>query len=660
MIKKSLAVLFAFTLILGLSFSAGAVIPITEPYPGVETPEEFNQAPRFDQAVEDGDLPPVEERLPAAEDVYVVEPNDSIGEYGGTVLSATQALTTFGEDHMLMDLYVSFVQPSPDASELTLNLAKDIEQSEDRTTYTIHLREGLKWSDGVPFTTEDIEFWWEDMHNNEEYAPWMSDSFIDADGEVMDLVIIDDYTFRVEFGTPQPYFLTTLVHEVGWLWLSAKHHLKNYHIDYVGEEEMEELLDEYGFEEWYELMAHMDEGEGQANYIEGAPTLGPYVLESMETDRRVYTANPYFWKVDTEGNQLPYFDRIETDLVADREVLNGRIMSGDIDFAAYETDIRNYPMFRQNEEAGSYTTMQWTSGFSSDVIYMFNHTHEDENMREIFQNKKFKQAMSLAIDRDEMNEIIYFGQAEPAQYTLLPSSQYYKEEFTEAYAEFDPDRAREKLDEIGLVDQNDDGWRQLPNGDEFQFEVEVVARETPKIPNVELVQEYWQEVGIDVSWRPISGELSGQRAPANLMDANLWHGDKATDILFPVQAQFFVPEPPGWEKTIWPEWGQWFLTDGEEGEEPPADIKELYGWYEEMLNTIDEDRRVELGHRILETQAENLWVIGTVGQSPWVVAADNNLRNLPEDVLWVWDTLWSTTHDPSQIYFEGGVSSSRE
>lgn len=310
-------------------------------------------------------------------------------------------------------------------------------------------------------------------------------------------------------------------------------------------------------------------------------------------------------------------------------------------------------MFRKYEDEGNYSTLRWTSGIATDVIYMFNHTHEDKDMRKIFQNKEFKQAMSLAIDREEINETIYFGHAEPYQYTVVPESKYYKPEYSEAYTEYDPERAKEKLDNIGLVDQNGDGWRELPNGDDFKFTIDFVDQETPKVPNVELVVEHWQDIGIDVQWDTISGELATERAPANMMDATLWHGDKATDILFPRSPMYFVPQSPFWD-SHWPLWGTWFATEGKEGKEPPQQIKELRGWWEEMMTETDTEKRIELGQKILDKQAENLWTIGTVGRTPWIVTVNNKLNNIPKDTLWAWDTLWSSTNDPEQFYFEGG------
>ncbi|MFW6309281.1 MAG: ABC transporter substrate-binding protein, partial [bacterium] len=257
-----------------------------------------------------------------------------------------------------------------------------------------------------------------------------------------------------------------------------------------------------------------------------------------------------------------------------------------------------------------------------------------------------------AIDREELNESVYFGRAKPRQYTVLKSSKYYKPEFEKAYIEYNPDKTKDLLDEIGLEDQDGDGWRELPNGKDFNFTIEYVDRVTPKAPNVELVIEYWKDVGIDVNAKQISAELQRQRAPANMMDCTIWNGDKATDILFPRAAQFFVPQPPGWERTIWPKWGRWLTTDGDSGEEPPAQIKELYNIWEEMIEEPDADRRIELGKEIAQMQADNLWVIGTIGEAPQPLIINKNLGNVPEDGLFVWDTLYTMRYDPEQFYFK--------
>ncbi|MFW6308876.1 MAG: ABC transporter substrate-binding protein, partial [bacterium] len=384
-------------------------------------PEDFNQAPMLDEQVESGELPPVEERLP--DNPYVVDPNEEIGQYGGTIRTTTLSPEGYGDDTILSS-WPAPAKSTADASEVVPHLFEDWDISDDYKEFTFYLREGVKWSDGHPFTTDDIMFWYEDVLLNEDLTavvglPWK------VDGELVEVNQIDDYTIKFEFPVTRPFFINRAVKFGAWDFFMPKHYLKQFHPEYTPIDEVEEKADEEGFDEWYEYF-----WDRQSN-VWGMPTnpdlpgLTPYVLERKSSDRRIWKRNPYFWKVDPEGNQLPYIDKIDTEIATDLEVVQGMILSGDLDFAGMQTDIRNYPMYRNYEKDGNFRTILWETGMGSDVIYMFNLTHEDSGLREVFQDVNFRRAMSLAIDRDEISESIYFGRAEPRQFTVVDSSKYF-------------------------------------------------------------------------------------------------------------------------------------------------------------------------------------------------------------------------------------------
>ncbi|MCD6082788.1 ABC transporter substrate-binding protein [Candidatus Aerophobetes bacterium] len=613
--------------------------------------EKFNEAPMLRTLVAAGKLPPVEERLPEKDDIYVVEPIEKIGQYGGTIRTTTLTPEGYGDDNNL-SIFTSPVKPTPDASSFIPEVAKDLVPSADYTVWTIHLRRGMKWSDGHPFTADDIMFWYEDVLLNKELTPIIGVPWKEKGEGLVKVEKVDDYTVKFKFPTPRPYFINRATHMGAWDLYLPKHYLKQFHPKYTPEKELEKKVKEAGFDNWWELFGKMNSHVWGQSTNPDRPTLAPYVMVQKTADRRVWQRNPYYWKVDTAGNQLPYLDGIVTKIVTNLEVVQGMIISGEIDFAGMQATIENYPMYKRNEKKGNYRIVLWTSGMGSDVIYMVNLTHRDPILRKIFQDVRFRRALSLAINRQEINRKIYFGKAQPRQYTNIESSQYFEPEFATAYIEYNPERAKALLNEMGLFDKDGDGFLERPDGKKLGFTIEYYEIETPKKPNVELVSQYWREIGIDVKVKPISGELAGQRAPANLMDCCLWHGDKATDVLFPIQPQFRVPTAPGWERTIWPAWARWFQTDGEAGEEPPDNIKELHNWWKKMLKEPDLQKRIELGKKILRSQAENLWCIGTIGKSPYPIILNKNLRNFPETGLWVWDTSWSCTRDPSQIFFE--------
>ena len=645
--SKTLAVLSALILVFSL-------VAFAKEYEG-PVPKEFGQAPELAKLVEEGKLPPVEERLPKPEDLYVVEPNEKIGKYGGTLRTTTLSPEGYGDD-TLFSAFVNPVKPTPFGGQVTPHVAKKLESSEDKTTWTMYLRRGMRWSDGDDFNADDVMFWYEDMLLNKELTPVIGAHW-KAGGQVVEVEKLDPYTVRFKFAKPKPYFAPFLTHTGAWNLFMPKHYLEQFHPNYVSKEELVKEAKEAGFDHWYQYFNHKNNNVWGLPLNTERPTLSGYVLVKRTSDRRIYERNPYFWKVDPEGNQLPYIDKIETTIVTNMEVAQGMIVSGEIDFASMQADVRNYPMYKKYETKGGYKTILWTSGQGNEALYELNLTHEDPVLREIFQDFRFRKALSLAINREEINNAVYFGKAEPRQYTVLPSSDYYEPQFATAYTEYDPEQARSLLDEMGLTDTDGDGWRERSDGKKLTFTLEYFEHATPKQPNVELVTQHWQEVGVDAQAKAISGELQGQRAPANMMDATVWNGDKATDMLFPINPCFFVPDQPRWTTSICPLWALWFQTEGKEGEEPPDNevgnkMKDLHRWWEQMLEEPDKEKRIELGKNVLRSQAENLWTIGTVGQAPYPQIVAEDLGNYPKEGLWAWDTLWSMTRDPSQFFFE--------
>jgi len=279
-------------------------------------------------------------------------------------------------------------------------------------------------------------------------------------------------------------------------------------------------------------------------------------------------------------------------------------------------------------------------------------TSTDLVLREVFQDLRFRKALSLAIDREEINKSFFFGKGKPMQYTVFDSSKYYEDRFANAYIEYNPEEAKRLLDEMGLVDKDRDGWLERPDGKRLSFTIEVFEIEQVTIARVELAAEYWKALGLDVRVKQISGELAAVRVTGNMVDCSTWTGGEVLDSLFPMYVHWFLPMMPGWSQNSAPAWALWFQTEGAQGEEPPARIKELRSWWEQAKVEPDEQKRIELGKKILEHQAEQLWVIGDVGYVPQVLIFNEKLRNIPETGIWAWGTLWTISRDPEQWFFE--------
>ena len=271
------------------------------------------------------------------------------------------------------------------------------------------------------------------------------------------------------------------------------------------------------------------------------PVQTAYVVVSKTSTRVRYRRNPYYPKVDPAGNQLPYIDYLEVQRVDSPEIMAAKAATGQIDFAGRQFKTADIPLFKRFEQDNGYETYLWPRPYGSDVTFMPNMTHPDERLRQLFQDVRFRRALSLAINREEINDIAYYGQGIPRQLTVVSSSRYFEPSFAAAWAEHDPQRARALLDEMGLIDRNGDGRREHPDGRPLEITLEYTIGETPKQVTVDLVTAHWREVGLHINRKQISGALQGIRTRGGVMDMSIWHADRNADILFPIEPFWYVP-----------------------------------------------------------------------------------------------------------------------
>jgi len=616
-----------------------------------KTIETFNEAPMLRTKVAAGELPPVKQRLP--EEPVVVEPLEEIGQYGGTA-----RVFSIAPGHPGDGAYISGEEPvlrvASDLKTTIPNIARKWELSEDGKTLTLYLRKGMKWSDGYPFTADDIMYWWEDMVLNDELTPVKPTAWWAPGGELMKVEKVDDYTVRFRFAAPYPIAPMLLGGPEGyWKAQNPKHYLSQFHIKY--NPKANELAKERGFDFWYQL--HGDRTLSWCSLMRnpGVPTINAFKCVEKTASHLLYERNPYYWKVDTEGNQLPYIDRILVKKVEDIEMYTAKIVTGETDFAARETSLENYPLYVESAEKAGYRVLPWPSGFGTMVLYQLNLTCKDPVLREIFLDVRFRRAMSLALNREEINEILFFGMGKPAQWTLISTSILYEPRFAQAYAQYDPGEANRLLDEMGLEWDKKHEYRLRPDGKRLVWTNEYYAggMNIAGEATSELAARYWKEIGCQVLLKPITGELSTIRAEANEIYMNLWIGDRGTDMaFFTGDMRWFMPLSYGWEMTYGVEWARWYLTKGKAGEEPPEKVKQLYEWRKKVMSTMDEEERIQMGKKILASQAENVWVIGTVAEVPVPIIVNKLLRNIPEEGLYTWDVTYTMPQHPEQWFFK--------
>ena len=611
----------------------------------------FNEAPMLAELVKAGKLPPIEKRLPA--EPLVIVPVEEVGQYGGTARVFSNSLTSYGEGVNLIE-FEGIVKLGPDGTSVIPNIAKSWKYTDGGRTLTINLRKGIKWSDGFPFTADDILFWWEDVILNDDLTPVKPRTWAPG-GKLMTVEKMDEYTIRLRFAIPHPFAILYLAH--GWgaqgAFYYPKHYSKNFHPKYVPLEELNKKAKAEGFDNWWQLFGKYNSffGGGGANVEPGTPTLQAFMVAKKGTDVIIAERNPYYWKIDIAGNQLPYIDRIQVGVVTTTEMMNMKAVAGEADYACMQTTLENYTLYKENEKKGNYRVLMWQRVQGTDVAYQLNLTYTDDPiLRNIFRDVRFRRALSLAINRDEINQALYYGMATPRQACPIPSSPYFEEQFANAYIKYDPQEANRLLDEMGLK-RGPDGYRLRPDGKRLEITLEFVQMETPKRQTNEFVVRYWDAIGIKVAIKEVTGELQSTRVMANKMQMSLWHADRC-GFLFPLEPFWWVPMRYQWEVNWAPLWGQWYVTGGKAGEEPPKDVKRLIDLWEKMKVTTSEKERIRLGKEILKSNAENLWTIGTVGLAPHPVIVRSNLRNVPEKAFYGWDTLFNYPYNPCQFFFK--------
>ena len=550
--KRFYAILLTVSLLLGLlSGTSGTLF----------AQKKYNESPMLAELVKQGKLPPVGERLPkkplvVGPGVLISKtdlPDWQVGKYGGT-LRMVQSIPNWNAD-----IYIANKEPilfGPGIGEKGIpkpNVVESYEGKEDRI-FTFKLREGMRWSDGTPVTTEDVRFVYEDMYLNEKLYPvFPSWARVGGDpkGEPMKVEIIDKYTFRVTFPKPYGGFLRQLTIEYwcgyGRL-LRPSYYLKQFHIKYTPLEKLKPLLEKEGLkDEWWILFQKKDGGDSPTSEDNiGYPVLTPWMLVNAKGGIYTWERNPYYWKVDIAGNQLPYIDRIVSAHVQNVEMENMRILSGDVDFMRQDTALSNMPLYREYGEKGGFRAVLLDLHVDPIILYI-NLTYNDPVWRKIVQDVRFRKAICMAMNYKEIIDSLYYG------YASIPTS---------VPAKYDVNEANRLLDQVGLNNRDTEGYRLRPDGKRFEIFIESGGN-TPELVQVgDLLISYLKAVGIKANFKRIESSFLDQRVRANEVQAYVLWGHGVNDLPAYTTTVLFRDAAPLW-------WN-WYTSGGTSGEEPPT------------------------------------------------------------------------------------------
>ena len=587
--------------------------------------------------VRTGDLPPVAERLPC--EPNVVTPREAIGRYGGTMAIAIPGESSTDVKDLV---YPNLFSYSPDLQRIEARIARSYTVSDDYRTWTIHLRPGTKWSDGHPLTTDDILFWWEDVEMRDGRAP----ALYKIDNQPCRIEKVDDSTFRFIFASPNPGFTSWFQgRNNSRLIRFPKHYLKQFHPTY--NPNAEQRAREAGFTDWEQYFKYMATDDGWNQNME-LPRLFPWLLKRTTPSYQIYERNPYFCQVDTKGNQLPYIDELLVMRCENESMVVTKVAFGQVDLCGAALDITAYPLVKSLEKKSGMRTYLFKSTRSTALGWAFNLNSPDPVKRKVFQDLRFRRAVSLAIDRDEINRIIFYGKAEPRQAAPLPMVVYFKEEWARSYAEHDPQKANRMLDDVGLMWDDNHRWRLGPDGEPFRINFEYANIEGPKTAICELMKDHLADIGINLHLKSRSKSYIHTRHWSKEPDVYAFHIDSPTTYF---RSSLLLPYRKGRRGIPGFDWADWLESDGEEGEEPPGDIKRWYRLGQQWRVETDEAKSRKLIQEIFDMQAENLYRIGTVGAEPSPVAYDADLRNVPREGYWGWPLQFWKGYNPAQFFF---------
>lgn len=592
------------------------------------------EAPSLASLVKEGKLPPLADRI--GSEPLVVQPLESTGIYGGELRFGLRG----SSDHnniLRMIGPQGLVRWNPTYTEIVPNVARAYDVDPTGRVFTFHLRKGMKWSDGHPFDADDVLFNVEDLLLNAEFAPIQPRYMMG--GEAMKVEKVDQSTVRFSFKEPYGDFLAELASPLGQHpVLYAKHYCSQFHPKY--NPALNDLVKQNGAGDWQTLfLQKCGDIEIPSRWANPErPTLDAWIVKEPyvgAATRVVFVRNPYFWQVDTDGNQLPYVDTVSGAISQDVESLVLAAIGGRIDFGLRHLDPpANRPVLAANREKGDYHFFAATPPGGVDTIFNLNLTHKNPELREVFSHKDFRIALSSALNRVEIIETVLLGEGEPWQHGPFENHPYFHKRLSTQHLEYDQERANALLDTIGLDKRGGDGMRLLPSGKPLKFKIDVIPTFNPEwVDILQLVEQQWARVGIDVDVNPLERTFFFERTSgSNDHDAAVW-----TAIQSWVPGQIPQHIVPIHQDSRWGiAWRDWYVSGGEKGEEPPATVRERMKLYDEARGVVDPEKRREIIAKIADIAADEFEVFGLAKAQSTYGIVKNQVKNVPEEIPNTW------------------------
>lgn len=576
-------------------------------------------------------LPPLAERLPKAPRVVnVAAMGREPGAYGGFI----RTLIGSQKDIRLMTIYgYARLVGYDDRLRFQPDILESFEAVEDRV-YTFKIREGHKWSDGSPLTPEDFRYCFEDVLQNEDLSSGGLAAALLVDGKGPRFEVVDDLTVRYSWDVPNPDFLPSLAHAQPLSLVLPAAYMKQFHKKYQDPDRLAALMKKNKQKKWTGLHIRMSRQYRPEN--PELPTLDPWRNTTKPpAEQFVFERNPFFHRIDENGRQLPYIDKFVLN-VSSSSIIPAKAGSGESDLQAIGLSFSDYAFLKDAEKRYPVKVTLWKRTQGSQFALLPNLNTADEAWRKLFQDVRMRRALSLAINREEINKAVFYGLGTESADTVLPESPLYQPGFAEAWAGFDPAQANRLLDEVGLQQRGDDGIRILPDGRTAQIVVETAGESTLETDMLELIADHWREVGIALFIRTSQRDVFRSRALGGEIMMSLWYGiDNGVPTADMNPGQF---APTADDQLQWPLWGAHYISHGQVGEPPDLpEAAELVRLVKKWRHSAGLSDRSKIWTTMLALYTDQVFSIGLVNATLQPVLYSSRLRNFPEEGLYGFD-----------------------
>ncbi len=607
--------------------------------------------PMFAERIAGGKLPAADKRLPAEPLVTRLDgPGQAIGRHGGLLTqlmersSDIKRMSSFG--------YARLVGYRPDYT-LEADILKSYDVKDGRE-FTFTLRRGHRWSDGQPFTTADFRYFWEDMASNKEISPDGPPKEMLVNGRPPTVEVIDEVTIKYTWDAPNPFFLQSLAAAAPLMIYRPAHYLKRFHKRHTKADRLDEQVKKRNRRDWVDLHYNRDRS-ARLDSVD-LPVLDPWVNTTPSpSERFIFERNPYYHRVDVEGRQLPYVDRIAVTIAASK-LIPAKVGAGEAELQSRALQFNNYTVLKRSEARQNYKVRLWKNARGSQIALYPNMNVADPGWRELNQDVRFRRALSLAIDRREINAVIYYGLARESGNTVLAESPLYRRELASKWSTFDLAAANKLLDELDLKQRDSRGIRQMRDGRSLEIIVETAGEGAEHTDVLELVRDTWAKVGVALFIKPQTREVMRRRVKAGLSVMSVFFGYDngiATADTPPVELA-----PSLEDQLQWPQWGLHYTSSGRSGTAPNLEpVKRLETLYQDWMSAADTAARARVWSEMLDIHADQAFTIGMINAVPQPVVISNRLHNVPANALYSWepgghfgvfrpDTFWLT--DPKE------------